>query len=103
MKRWRCRLWVVFCLGSFSAALQGQTNYWTNSVSSPWETPAWSLGYLPGTNQSVFITNAWQAVAIAPSTVSSHPESLQVDQLTIAAPSNSLNALLMNYAGVDHP
>lgn len=89
----------LFCAGTASA----QTNFWTNSVSGYWEQPFWSSGALPGTNQAIVFTNAWQALAIGAGTVADHPETLQVEGVTLAAPSNSFNELLLNYAGLDAP
>ena len=78
-----------------------QTNVWTNAASGYWEQPFWSGGVLPGANQTIVFTNAWQALEIGTGTVSSHPETLQVGAVMVAAPSNSFNELLLNYAGYD--
>src|SRR4051794_36474660 len=93
-----CLLWT----GNISAT-SAQTNAWTNSASGYWEQPFWSAGVLPGTNQIILFTNAWQALAIGASTVATHPETLQVEAVTVAAPSNSFNELLLNYPGFDSP
>lgn len=47
-----------------------QTNSWTNSASGKWEDANWSLGMLPGTNQTILVTNAGlKVLAIGPNTV----------------------------------
>ncbi|HEX3717934.1 MAG TPA: hypothetical protein VH595_08195 [Verrucomicrobiae bacterium] len=40
------------------AAAQLNSNSWIGSTSGNWEDPEWSLGAPPGTNQTVFLTNA---------------------------------------------
>src|ERR1700716_3735534 len=113
MKTTRARRWwfcvsrtfpalIVLCWWGQGTSAMGKTNSWIKGTSGYWEEPYWSLG-LPGTNQAVLFTNGWQALAIGPSTVQNHPESLTVDSLTIAAPSNSFNELLLNYAGLQTP
>lgn len=92
---------IFLCLGVRSG--QGQMNVWTNSASGYWEEPHWSLGMLPGTNQIIEFTNAWQALAIGASTVTNHPETLSVWSVTLAAPPNSFNELLLNFAGLQSP
>lgn len=98
----------IFTAGSagkcVSASTQSPvTNYWTNTTSGYWEQPYWSMGVLPGTNQNIAFTNAWQALAIGPSTVESAPGSLNVQSITLEAPTNSVNVLLLNYAGIGNP
>ena len=57
----------IICGWSDSAA--AQTNSWTNSVSGKWQDAHWSLGQLPGTNQTILFTNAgWKALEIGPDT-----------------------------------
>ncbi len=89
---------------SGAIAALGQANSWTNPASGSWEDPSWSLGALPGPGQSILITNAgWKAVMISPATVQHFPQSLTVDSVTVQAPTNSFNTILLNYAGFDVP
>src|SRR6187399_1880474 len=76
-------------------------NAWTNATSSYWEFQTnWSLGTLPNQSQSVYITNAgFKAVAIGQNTAQNFPASMQIQDLQIATPPNSLNVLLMNFSG----
>lgn len=78
-------------------------NVWTNSASGYWEDPHWSLGILPGTNQIIEFTNAWQALAIGANTVANYPETLSVWSVRLSAPPNSFNELLLNFAGLQSP
>lgn len=96
-----CFLALVATATSTSA----QVNSWINPGSGNWDQPSnWSLGARPDSSQSVFITNAvWKAVAINPSTPISFPESMTVHDLTIIGSSNTLNTLLLNYAGTAVP
>ena len=89
----------LFCAGLAS----GQTNVWTNSASGYWEQPFWSAGALPGTNQDIVFTNAWQALAIGQSTVQAAPDSLTIGSLIVAAPLGTFSEVLMNYAGTNNP
>jgi hypothetical protein len=93
----------MFCLACVSFESLAQTNVWTNSASGYWEQPFWSLGILPSTNQDILFTNAWQALAVGTSTVQSASNSLHVQSITLAAPPNSINTLLLNYAGLQNP
>src|SRR6266404_7690976 len=79
----------------------GQANVWQNPSSGDWEVATnWSLAIIPGLGQSVLITNAgWKAVAIGPNAANNFPESLTVQTITVSAPSDSFNALLLDYAG----
>src|SRR5215469_7796083 len=98
--------WVI--LGMFllceCVCVEGQQNSWTNLTSAPWEEMHWSLGQLPGPGQAVFIENpGWKAVAIWPFTVQNFPQSLRPSSVTISAPVNSSNVLLLNYFGFQTP
>src|SRR5437879_4814531 len=79
--------WIILlltgcCLHSFA-----QANSWTNSGSGNWEQNFWSLGVLPGTNQSVMLTNSgWKAVMISSATVSGYPQTLTPGSITISSP-----------------
>jgi hypothetical protein len=88
----------------FGTLLYGQVNSWTNPASGNWEDPNWSLGVLPGSGQAILFTNGgWKALAIGPNTVENHPQTLNVQSITVSAPSNSYNVLLLNYAGNTTP
>jgi hypothetical protein len=104
------RLAILCCLTAvfffhLPPAIFAQTNSWTNSASGNWEdSSSWSLGILPGTNQDIMLTNSgWKALAIGPYTAQNFPETMTVDSITISAPSNSYNTLLLNYSGAQTP
>lgn len=91
---------LTFCALNICA----QVNSWTNSTSGNWQESEWSLGALPGTNQTILLTNSgWKALAIGPSTVSEFPETLTVDSIRISSPTDSFNTLLLNHSGLAHP
>ena len=91
----------IFCSMNCGA----QINSWTKTTSGYWEEPFWSLGVLPSSTQSglVFDNPGFKALAIGSSTVSSHPESLTNNNLTVSSPAGSLNTLLLNYPGLATP
>jgi hypothetical protein len=94
---------VVVLLHSWMTAF-AQTNSWTNTVGGKWEDPYWSLGILPGTNQTIYITDSGlNVVTIGPSTAENFPASLSMDSLTISSTTNSTNTLLLNNAGFNTP
>jgi len=80
-------------------------NSWLKPTSGYWEEPTyWSLGVLPDATQSVVFTNeGWKALAIGPNTAQNFPQSMQIQDLQIAAPTNSFNVLLLNYSGFAVP
>lgn len=82
-----------------------QVNSWASPTSGNWEdAPSWSLGILPGTNQTIMLTNyGWKAVQISANTAQNFPQSLNVNSISISSPTNSFNTLLMNYAGLATP
>jgi len=99
------RLAILCCLtGVFFFHLPpvifAQTNSWTNSVSGKWEDTYWSLGILPGTNQTaVVLTNEGvKTLMIDSNTVQKFPESFFVGFITISAPTNSFNTLMVTNA-----
>ncbi|HWC59567.1 MAG TPA: hypothetical protein VHC44_07715, partial [Verrucomicrobiae bacterium] len=83
----------------------GTVNSWISSTSGNWQDAAsWSLGLPPASSQSVMLTNAgFKAVSIQSSTASGFPQTLAVNSVTIASPTNSLNTLLMNFVGAGSP
>lgn len=89
------------------SAVFGDTlvNSWMKPTSGYWEEQTnWSLGVLPDATQLVVFTNAgWKALAIGPNTAQNFPQSMQIQGLQIAAPTNSYNVLLLNYSGFDVP
>lgn len=91
---------AVFCIST-----RAQTNFWTNSTSGNWEDANWSLGVLPGTNQSVVIGNhGWKAVAIGPDTAQNFPQTMIIDSLSLTSPgTDTVNTVLLNYAGFQTP
>jgi len=89
---------------SLGCPLYGQVNSWTNPVSGNWEDPRWSLGVLPGNGQNILFTNAgWMALAIGPNTAQHFPQTLDVQSITVSAPADTYNVLLLNYAGMTTP
>lgn len=94
-------LLLVLVSAADSAA---QVNSWTNDASGKWESTNWLLGIPPATDQSVQIWNdGWKAIAIDPDTVANAPETLTVSNLLVRSYSQSVNTLLLNYAGTDLP
>src|SRR5678810_396345 len=92
-------IWLCECV-----CVEGQQNSWTNSTSASWEEMHWSLGQLPAPGQGIFIENpGWKAVAISPSTVQNFSQTLRPSSVTISAPDNSFNVLLLNYSGFQTP
>lgn len=83
----------------------GVVNSWINPASGNWDQAAnWSLGVLPNSSQTVFITNSgWKAVAINSSTAANFPDSMTVTNLTIRGAWDTENVLLLNYVGTDVP
>lgn len=97
--------WLVM-MGVIAMAIHcdAQDNSWTSPGSGNWEDASWSLGLIPGTNQTVLITNAgWKAVQIGAGTAQNFPLSLNVNSIVISSPTNSFNTLLLNNAGSAPP
>ena len=114
MNRSRAGRWSLVLLGlivSCNWIQAQQINSWNSSTGGNWDdASSWSLGISPASGQSVFFTNAfWKAIVIDSSTVSSAPQSLAVNSLTITSvsPTNgsytTRNTLLMNYAQPGNP
>ncbi len=80
-------------------------NNWTNPASARWDSsPSWSLATIPASSQSVNITNeGYKAVNIDSAIIAGFPDSLTVSDLFVAAPTNGLSTLLLNYAGLAAP
>ena len=92
---------ALCCLASVT---QAQINSWIKPGSGNWEEPAWSLGALPGPSQSIQITNAgWKSVAIGAGTTQNYPQTLSVNSVSVLSPENTVNSLLLNYAGLQVP
>jgi hypothetical protein len=80
------------------------TNSWAGAGSGAWESPNWSLGVPPASDQQLMLTNeGWKAVAIGSGTVRNFPQTLAVYSITLASPTNSMNELLLNYFGLETP
>ena len=97
-----CVAWVmVLC----SSSVLGQVNSWISPTSGNWEDQgSWSLGELPNATQSVALTNAgFKALAVGPNTAQNFPQSMQIQGMQIASPTNSLNVLLLNFSGFTVP
>jgi len=86
-------------------AAAGLVNSWIKPGSGNWDdASSWSLGVLPGSSQSVMITNSvWKAVAINPSTPINFPGSMSVSNLTIRGATNTFNTLFLNSVGTGSP
>ena len=86
------------------SSVQAADNNWTNRVSGKWESPFWSLGKLPASDQAVRILNdGYKAVSIDSATVSGFPSSVTVGSLEVGAPTNAVSTLLLNYFGLNAP
>lgn len=90
---------------SASQPADGATNNWTKPSSGSWEEQAhWSAGLLPDATQSVVFTNpGWKALAIGAGTAQNFPQSMRVQSLSVGAPVDSHNTLLMNWSGFERP
>ncbi len=98
------RVWCILFVASaitFCQHAVGQVNAWQSPFSGDWADPGnWSLGIRPGPAQSILITNSgWKAVGIGPNAANNFPDSLNVQSITLSAPTDSFNVLLLNYAG----
>src|SRR5438045_326215 len=99
-------LLVTFPLFLFTISSQAEgTNGWSKPSSGNWDDPsAWSLAVLPSSSQQVLITNSgWKAVAINPATPINFPDSMTVESLTLRGAWDTMNTLLLNYAGTAVP
>lgn len=91
-------------LFQFPALVFAQANSWTNPTSGNWQDPYWSLGVLPGTNQTILFTNEGvKVLTIGANTAENFPETMNVDSITVSSPPGSGNILLLNYAGFQTP
>ncbi len=90
---------------SGSTVTSNLVNEWTKPISGSWEEPYWSLGQLPKMDQALvaFRNPGWKALAIGANTTANHSNSLAVNYLTVDAPPDSSNRLLLNWAGLDVP
>ncbi len=95
---------TVLTFLSATAASHADTNEWLKTASGNWEEPYWSQERLPTSQDVVLFDNpGFKSLAIAQSTVTSAPQSLSIQSLTINAPLNSSNLLLLNWAGLSVP
>src|SRR5688572_24037438 len=85
-------LWGFTCFG--------QTNRWVSSAGGNWQdVNSWSAGVLPGTNQTILITNAGsKAVRIGAETSETHPASLSVGGITVGGVVDAVNTLHLDFA-----
>jgi hypothetical protein len=88
-----------------TAGAQTQTNSWKSPTSGNWEDMSWSLGELPGTNQTVLVANhGWKAVAIGNNTALNFPQTMSIASLNITSPgTDTVNTVLLNYSGLQTP
>lgn len=84
---------------------RADVNSWINPSSGNWEDQSsWSLGVIPDSTQFIEFTNAgWKALAIGPNTAQNFPQSMQIQGMQIASPTNSFNVLLLNFSGFAVP
>jgi hypothetical protein len=81
-----------------------QDNVWNSTTSGNWQDASWSLGTLPATNQTIWVTNSgWKAVQIGADTAKNFSRSLSVDAINMSSPTNTFNSLLLNVAGSATP
>jgi hypothetical protein len=99
-----CCTFLITFLPSFQTFAQS-TNSWTKPTSGYWEEPYWSLGHLPTfADGPILFTNAgWKALAIGSGTTTNYPDSLRLSSLTVDAPVDSHNTLLLNWAQLSVP
>ena len=92
--RWFGGLLMVAALSA-----RADVNSWIKTNSGNWDQSTnWSLSVPPTNSQSVMITNSgFKAVDIDSVTV---PASLTVSNLSVTGPTNGLNTLLLNFAGL---
>jgi len=72
----RINWFITAGLLAFATFSRAQVNSWTGPTSGNWEdTGSWSLGILPGTNQTILLTNyGWKAVQISGNTAQNFPQ-----------------------------
>lgn len=76
----------------------GQINSWQSQLGGDWhDVNSWSAGILPGTNQSILITNAGtKTVRMGPQTTANYRDTLHAESVTVSAPNRSRNTLLLD-------
>ena len=104
MNIFQIRTKLLFAIVEIVAAtvcVGGETNYWVGAASGNWEdTNAWSLGILPDSSQSVWITNAGEnTVSITSETSRSSPEALNLHDLMVTGS----NTLFLDHLGTNLP
>jgi hypothetical protein len=77
-------------------------NSWTKPTSGYWEEQSsWSLGVLPNSSQSVYITNpGWKAVAIGANTAQNFPASMQIPGAANRIPAGFLQRVVNEFLRV---
>ena len=81
-----------------------QENAWISPAGGNWHDPYWSLGILPSSGQSIYLTNAGsKEVEINHTTAQKFFETLEMDHLRISAPAGSVNALILDKLGMRQP
>jgi hypothetical protein len=96
---------TITAMLSFAINGPAQTNSWTKTTSGDWHEAFWSIGVLPGPDQDhIMFTNAgWKALAINRVTSRDFPNSLSIPRLTVGSPPDTVNTLILNFAGVQAP
>ncbi len=99
---WRRRLAVAALVACLTVPVTAAAvdNSWTSSASGLWQDPAnWSAGAAPSTNfNTIWITNSTTKSVTIDSTTAASPGAMTVTNLTIFAPSGSVNTLLLSNA-----
>ena len=102
----RAVCFVASVLVFTSTSVLAQTNSWTNPTGGKWEDAnSWSLGAPPGAGQMVFVANhGWKAVSIDNNTAANFPQTMSIGTLWIISPgTDTVNTVLLNYAGLQTP
>lgn len=96
---------IFICCGTVSFCAVGQTNRWTGPVSEDWEDHHWSLGVLPGANQTIIFANPHsKTLTIGTNTSKNYPQTLTIGSLYISSPkTNTVNTLFLNDSGLQTP
>jgi hypothetical protein len=99
-----CGAVIFLVVSGFLGRSRAQDNSWISPAGGNWQDATWSLGVLPGTNQTVLLTNAGsKTVQINAGTVLDFPQSLNIEAIVISSPTNATNTLWLNSAGWDTP
>ncbi|HXI85190.1 MAG TPA: hypothetical protein VNL17_13985 [Verrucomicrobiae bacterium] len=103
----RGRYGVVILLSAMWAATGASaqtTNNWASGVSGKWELATnWTVNVAPNMNSLVFITSATTKTVTIDATTALSNSTMTVSNLTLSAPSGSVNKLLLSDPGTNNP